>query len=275
MKGFLLFLLKHHFTLLFLGLQLISFFLIVNYNRTQKVVFINSSTYASGVLNSNVTSVSSYFSLEEENQKLIRENTNLRNQFLKNYKILNLPTKQVLDSLYIQNYQIISGEVIQSSVKKTRNYLTLNIGKLQGVKQGSGVISSEGVVGIIKAVSENYSVVLPVINTDFKLSCRISSNQYFGSLYWDGFLYDKAILQDIPFHVSVEKGDSLFTTGFSSIFPTGELVGFIDEVEKNHGENFYTISVKLSVDFKRIRSVYVIDHLLKSELDSLKASIDD
>ena len=275
MKGFLLFLLKHHFTLVFIVLQLISFFLIVNYNRTQKTVFFNSSNYISGALNTKVTNVSSYFSLKEENEKLIRENTNLRNKFLKNYKLRHIPAKEIMDSLYIQNYRIISGNIIQSSVKKTRNFLILDIGRIQGVKEGNGVISSEGVVGVIKTVSNNYSVVLPIINTDFKVSCRINRNQYFGSLYWDGYSYEKASLHDIPFHVSVQKGDSLFTTGFSNIFPTGELVGTVDEVEKKEGENFYLISVKLSVDFKSLRSVYIIDHLLKTELDSLKINIDD
>jgi len=274
MKGFLLFVLKHHFTLIFIFLQSVSLFLIINYNHTQRETFINSSNYISGIANSKVNGVFSYFTLVEENQRLIKENSNLRNQFLKNYKLINLPSKEVLDSTYLQNYKYLSGEVIQSSVSKTRNFLTLNIGRIQGVEPGSGVVSADGVVGVVKTVSNNYSVVLPVINPDFKVSCRINRNQYFGSLFWDGSSYKKAILQDIPMHVDVQKGDSLYTTGFSSIFPTGELVGIIEKVEKKPGENFYFIRVDLSVDFKRIRSVYVIDHLLKNELDSLKSTVD-
>ncbi len=274
MRGFSLFLLKYHFTLVFIALQLISFFLIVNYNRTQKVSFVNSSNFISGYLNTRITEIQSYFLLKEENEILIRENINLKNRFLQNYKLSHLPKKEILDSLYIQNYRIVSGNIIQSSIKKTRNFLTIDVGRLQGVEAGNGVVSSDGIVGVIKTVSNNYSVVLPIINTDFKVSCRINRNQYYGSLYWNGEFYKKAILQDIPFHVSVQKGDSLFTTGFSSIFPTGELVGLVDKVEKKEGENFYFISVELSVDFKSLRSVYVVDHLLKSELDSLKLSID-
>ncbi len=275
MKGFLSFILKHHFTLLFILLQFISFVLIVSYNHTQKEAFINSSSYTAGILNSEITSVSSYFSLLEENKRLIKENTNLRNQFLKDYKKIHIPTKEIWDSLYIQTYKVLSGKVIQSSVFKTRNYITLNIGRLQGVKKGSGVICDDGVVGIVKNTTENYSVVLPVINTDFKVSCRISGNDYYGSLRWDTKSYTTAVLEDIPFHVSVEKGDSLFTTGFSSIFPSGELIGFVDNVEKIPGDNFYKIAVKLSVDFKQIRTVYVINQLLKTELDSLKVGIND
>ena len=274
MRGFLLFLLKHHFTLVFLVLQLISFFLIVNYNRTQRSIFINSSNNISGSLNAQFTDFSSYFSLKEENEKLLQENTDLRNKFLKNYKQKIVLEKDILDSLYVQNYRIISGHVIHLSVKKARNFLTIDIGRRQGVKIGNGVISSEGIVGVVKTISDNYSVVLPMINTDFKVSCRINRSQYFGSLSWNADSYEEAILQDIPFHVSVQSGDSLFTTGFSSIFPTGELVGVIDKVDKNEGENFYAISVKLAVDFKSLQYVYVVDHLLKVELDSLKLSVD-
>ena len=275
MKGFVKFLLKHHFTLIFLVLQFISFILIVNYNKTQKVIFINSSIYFSGVINTNVSGMFSYFQLREDNVRLLQENTNLRNQFLKNYKLRHVPDKEILDSLYLQNYRFISAEIIQSSVNKTRNFLTLNVGALQGIQLGSGVVSAEGVVGVVKMVSNNYSVVLPIINTDFKVSCRINKNQYYGSLSWQGGSYQTAQLLDIPYHVDIEKGDSLFTTGFSSIFPTGELVGWVDNVEKEEGENFYSIQVKLSVDFQSLRYVYVIDHLLKFEMDSLKVNLND
>lgn len=274
MKGFISFILKHHFTIIFLFLQSLSFILIVNFNHNQKTVFINSSAYGSGIINTQISDITSYFSLAEENQKLLFENTNLRNKFLKNYKTLQISSQEIHDSLYIQNFRIVTGNVIQSSVHKLRNFLTLDIGRLQGVKKGSGVISSEGVVGVVKDVSDHYSVVLPIINSDYKVSCRISSNQYFGSLYWDGKSYSNAVLQDIPFHVSVQKGDTLYTTGFSSIYPTGELVGFVEEVEQKPGENFHAINVNLSVDFKKIRTVYVVDHLLKGELDSLKQRVD-
>lgn len=275
MRGFLAFIIRYHFTIIFLFLQVISFVLIVSFNHNQKTVFINSSSQMSGDINTKYSNISAYFSLSEENDRLVKENALLKNQFKKNFKAKTVASQAVFDSLYLQNYRYVAANVIQSSVHKTRNYLTIDIGKLQGVKYGSAVISSEGIVGVIKSLSENYAVVLPVINTDFKVSCRIERNQYYGSLLWNAKIYSKAILKDIPFHVNVKKGDSLFTTGFSSIFPTGELVGFVDEVEQKTGENFYDISVDLAVDFKKIRQVYVVDHLLKSELDSLNMNLDD
>ena len=269
------FFIKNHFTLLFLVLQIISFFLIVRYNHTQRAAYLNSSSYTSGILNTKVSNVSAYFSLSKENERLIKENTNLRNQFLKNYKLRKIPTKGILDTIYIQNFRILSAQLVQSSVYKTRNFLTVNIGKIQGVKEGSGVISSAGIVGVIKTVSNNYSVVLPVINSDFKVSCRLGASQYYGSLIWNNYNYRKAKLLDIPLHVSVNPGDTLFTTGFSSIFPTGELVGFVDHVKKIPGENFYDISINLAVDFKKLKEIYVIDNLLKPELDSLNIIMND
>lgn len=275
MRGFLSFILKHHFTLIFFLLQSISLVFIVSFNHTQREVFINSSNFFSGKINSKVTEVSSYFSLSEENKKLVLENSFLRNQLLKYYKPIRLNFSEVKDTLFFQNYSFLSAKVIQSSVHKTRNFLTIDAGRLQGVNVGNGVISSDGVVGVVKAVSKNYSVVLPIINSDFRVSCRIKKNQYYGSLYWLGGDYKTAILSDIPFHATIHKGDSLFTSGFSSIFPTGEWVGCINHFEKMPGENFYNITVDLSVDFKRIESVYVVNHLMKSELDSLKMGLDD
>ena len=227
------------------------------------------------MLNTKVSDITSYFSLAQENERLIRENTNLRNQFLKNYKLINIPSKKILDTIYIQNFRIQSAELIQSSVYKTRNFLTINIGEIQGVKEGSGVISSEGIVGVVKSISKNYSVVLPIINSDFKVSCRLGASQYYGSLIWDNINYRKAKLLDIPLHVPVEQGDTLFTTGFSSIYPTGELVGFVEDVRKTPGENFYNITVNLAVDYKKLKQIYVVNNLLKSELDSLNLGLND
>jgi len=274
MRVFFTFLIKHHFTLLFLVLQIISFVFIVSYNHSQRTAYLNSSSYTSGILNSGITNIGAYFSLAEENKKLITENTNLRNQFRKNYKKIKVSSNLVNDTVFLQNFKLMPAEVIQSTVYKSQNFITLNIGRIQGVKEGSGVVSADGIIGVVKSISNNYSVVLPLINKDFKVSCRLGYSQYYGSLLWDGMQYNEAKLHDIPLHVSVHKGDSLFTTGFSSIYPTGELVGFVKEAKVKSGENFFDITVRLSVDFKKIRYVYVVDHLLKQELDSLKIITD-
>ncbi len=275
MKGFLSFIIKYHFAIIFIVLQIISFVLIVRYNHTQRTLFINSSNTLIGNINSTFSDVQSYFSLEEENQKLREENTRLKSKLLSNYKANDISPQMLVDSNYIQRYSYLPATIVKSSVHKTRNYITLDVGSEQHIKLGDGVTSVDGVVGVVKQVGKHFSVVLPLINEDFRLSCRINRSQYFGSLVWDAQSYRTASLHDIPFHVDVKEGDTLYTTGFSSIFPTGEKVGVISKVNQYSGRNFYDIRVDLSVDFNTLQSVYIVSNLQKGELDSLSTSIDD
>ncbi len=119
------------------------------------------------------------------------------------------------------------------------------------------VISSDGVAGVIVGCSENYSVAMSLLNLDFRLSARIKSNGYFGSLTWDGRDYRNAVLGEIPQHISISVGDTIETTGYSAIFPEGLAVGTISEFEKRGGD-FYRIRVSILTDFKKLHFVDVI-----------------
>jgi len=126
------------------------------------------------------------------------------------------------------------------------------------------VISPDGVAGIIISSSENFSVAMSLLNLDFHLSARIMSNGYFGSISWDGRDYRYAILNEIPLHVVINKGDTVKTTGYSAIFPQGVLVGVVNDFEKTGGD-FYKIRILLATDFKKIDYVSVIGNLKKIE----------
>ena len=125
-------------------------------------------------------------------------------------------------------------------------------------------VTSEGVAGVIVGCSENYSVAMSLLNLDFKLSVRLKSNGYFGSLSWDGRDYRHAILSEIPQHVSVNVGDTVETTGYSAIFPEGLMIGTVSDFEKMGGD-FYKINVPLTTDFKKLHFVDVIGNLKKTE----------
>jgi len=126
------------------------------------------------------------------------------------------------------------------------------------------VISSNSVAGVIVGCSKDYSVAMSILNLDFKLSARIKSNGYFGSLSWDGRDYRYAILSEIPQHVLVNVGDTIETTGYSAIFPEGAMVGTVSDYEK-FGGDFYKITVLLSNDFKKMHFVDVIGNMKKTE----------
>ncbi len=275
MRGLFAFLIKYHFFILLFVLQAISFVLIVSYNSIQRDVFISTSSTLTGGLENEVNDISEYLSLKEENTKLHKENARLKNALYRNYRNTNVTRHTHSDTALQQLYTYLPCKVIQSSVFKTRNYLTINAGANQGVQKMDAVLSSDGVVGVVKNVGEDYSVVLPIINTDFSISCRIGHQGYCGSMTWEGGDYKSSKLNDIPMHIKPSKGDSLFTTGYSLVFPTDEFVGLIKDVQKKDGESFFDIDASIAVDFKKIQSVYVVSNLFKGSLDSLKVEDND
>lgn len=216
--------------------------------------------------------LNSYLRLREINDRLSAENAELKNRLERMIKEENLFFLSVRDTLFNQEYQYTNAEVISSSVNRQKNYLTINKGKKQGIETGMAITSPEGIAGFVTGVSENYSVAISLLNLDFRVSARIKSNDYFGSLSWDGKNPENAVLSEIPQHVMINKGDTVETTGFSAIFPEGIMIGTIKDFSKS-GSDFYNINVALSTDFRRLRYVYIIGNLRKKEREELENSV--
>ena len=271
MKEIIKLILKYHFTIIFILLEVLSFSLIVLHNNYQRTVFSGYTASFFGTISSVVTRVDDYFYLKVTNEKLVAENTELRNEIEK-LKLLNRISNA--DTLWAPtdsadvDYVYKTAEMINSSFNKTKNYIVIDKGATEGIKPEMAVCSSEGVVGIIEKVSNRYARVLPLINTNLRISAKIKKNGYYGSLQWDGDDYRYSYLNDIPFHVDTEVGDTIVTSGFSSIFPEGEMIGFVESVNKETA-NFLTIKVKLATDFKRISDVYIIANPRKEEQQAL------
>lgn len=272
MKEIIKLILKYYFTIIFILLECISFSLIVSHNNYQRTVFSEYTTSFFGTLSSTVTNVIHYVSLKTMNEKLVAENTDLRNQ-LEKLKIFHHQYSQDTlwqncDSVEVR-YIFKTAEIINSSFNRTKNYITINKGKADGIQAEMAVCSGDKVIGITEKVSKHYAKVLPLINTNLRVSAKIKKNGYYGSLQWDGDDYRYSFLNDIPFHVNAEVGDTIVTSGFSSIFPEGKLIGFIETVNKETA-NFLTIKVKLATDFKKISDVYVIANTQKQEQQELE-----
>ena len=275
MKEIIKLILKYHFTIFFVALEIGSFFLIVNHNNYQKTVFAGCMASLSNILSSTVTEVKDYFYLKITNDKLVVENTNLRNQLEELKARCRLNEADTLwkkvDSSAIE-YVFKTAEIVNAGFNKTKNYITIDKGTADGVQPEMAVCSSEGVIGIVEKVSKHYAKVLPLINTNLRVSAKIKKNGYYGSLQWDGVDYRYSYLNDIPFHVNVEVGDTIVTSGFSTIFPESELIGFVKSVNRETA-NFISIKVKLATDFKKILDVYVIAHTKREEQHQLENEI--
>jgi rod shape-determining protein MreC len=231
---------------------------------------LNSSNEVIGTAYKTVANTKEYFSLKRENDKLSLENTVLRNFLKSNYAALPLKEFTRNDTLYKQQYSYLSAKVVNSSVNKRRNFLTLNIGSGQGITQDMAVMSNEGIVGIVTNVSENFASVMSILHKDVRVSCQLKKDRSYGPLIWDGKDYRYCLLTDIPTHARIKAGDSVITSELSGIFPEGILVGTIADYERRQNEDFYTARVKLSSDLKKVNHVYVIKNKFKTERDSLE-----
>jgi rod shape-determining protein MreC len=212
-----------------------------------------------------LSNVTQYLRLNKKNQELVNAVARYRSFSEDAYKSNQVSLVKVLDSVYIQQYEFIPAVVINNSVNKLNNYLTLNMGTKQGIDKGMAVISPMGIVGIVKESSDNFSSVISLLNQNLRVSGMIQRNGYFGSINWDGVDYQRVILSDLPSHVEVLKGDTVVTSGYSAMFPKGELIGVVDGIEKSERGDFLKVQVKLSVNFKNLAHVMVVKNLLKEE----------
>ncbi|MCB9361336.1 MAG: rod shape-determining protein MreC [Flavobacteriales bacterium] len=271
MRNLLRFLTKNSFIFLFVILEVIAFGMLIQNNNYQNSKFFNSSNFLVGNLYATVNNFNDYFHLKEENQVLAEQNAKLQSTNVSSFMKVFGRLVQINDTTYLQNYVYSSAKVINNSTNKRQNYLTLDKGGINGIRPEMGVISSKGVVGIVKNVSEHFSSVMSVLHEKNKLSAKIKKSGYFGSLIWGNNNYRTADLKDIPNHVDLAIGDTIVTSGFSSIFPENILIGTVKEFDLPEGNNFYNIKVEFSEDYKNISHVYIVRSLLKEEKEALES----
>jgi rod shape-determining protein MreC len=229
----------------------------------------------SGGLYNGYASISEYFKLKETNKDLIRENTRLRSalQCEIQYKLENDLLER--DTVFEAEYYFTSARVINNSVNRRYNYITLNKGARHGVVPDMGVVADNCVVGIVLNVSERYCTVISILNERSIINAKIKQNDYFGPLSWGGKDYRKVSLDEIPFHVHLGEGDTIVTSGYSSIFPEGLLLGTISDFRHEGGDNFYKISVQLMTDFRNLVNVDIIRKRDTEEILDLESLSND
>lgn len=273
MRSLFRFLLRNYYWMMFLVLEAISLALLVSFNNYQRVTFFNSSDNLIGSIYEKYSSFDDYFSLSRTNARLAAENASLKKkvQFLTMQQEMN-PIPLSTDTVEAPEYIFTSAKVISNSVNKSFNYITLNKGSRHGIKPDMGIISSEGIVGVITNVSANYSTGLSLLNRRLSVPAKITKNNYFGALVWDGEHYNSADLKEIPFHIMVNVGDTVVTSGYSNIFPEGIMIGTIKSYDVESGTNFYNIKVELSTNFKTLKFVDVVRNTKRSELINLESN---
>lgn len=264
MRSLLNFIVKYNNLIIFLILEGISIFLLATGNNYQNTHFVLGVRRITSGIDAKISNTRSYLGLREVNRTLAAENIALKNRLSQITKAESPHFFSVNDSVYNQQYQHTSAEVIQNSINRQKNFFTIDKGKRQGINPDMAVISNDGVAGVIVGSSDNFSVAMSLLNLDFKLSARLKTNDYFGSLTWDGKNPHQAVLNDIPLHVSVNIGDTIETTGYSAIFPEGIMIGTVSNFKKTGGD-FYKITVSLLTDFRKLHFVDIIGNMKKTE----------
>ncbi len=257
--------------MLFILLETLALAMVFNYNSFQRAKYLNSANRISGNVYEMFNAVTGYFGLLKDNKELADENARLRMLF-ENHRPLVAGTDSVNEDFLPEDsvIRLITARVISNSVNQSFNYITMNKGKKQGIKPDMGIISANGIVGVVGQVSESYAMGLSVLNRRWSVSAKLKNSGYYGSLYWPGTDYRIAKLSEIPLHVEIAAGDTIVTSGYSTIFPEGILIGTIRNFTKPDGENYYSIDVLLSVDFKSLSHVEVVDLTDKQEIEQLE-----
>jgi len=268
MKTVFHFILKYHFFLLFLVFESIAFLLTVRRNENKLGIVISSSNVVVGFINTKISNFTDYLSLKDQNKALLKENAILKHLASKKFSIDS--SIRIVDSLNKTAYVYTPAFVINNSVFKNQNYITINKGSIDGITADMSVISPSGAVGIITKVSRHFSVAISILNTKLGLSGKLSNKDYFGSVRWDGADYRYTFINEIPNHVKLHLGDSVVTSGYSALFPPDIPIGNVVAFKTKGDNNFFLIKLKLCVDFKKLRQVYIVKSIFRNEQKELE-----
>jgi len=264
MQNLLRFIRMYNVLIIFLLLEGYSLNLYLKNNTFQNNIILSHTNKYTGKVYQISNNITEYFQLSTINNQLLNENSKLYNR-ISNSGIKHRDNEK--------RYNYISSKIINNSIFKRNNYLTISKGKKHGVGVGMGVICENGVIGIVHSTSENYSLIISVLNKKSAISICLKKQNNYGSLKWNGFNYKNANIESIPNHVKIALGDTVMTNGYSTIFPSGINIGTIKSFKKNNETGNQDIIIDLFADFNQMKYVYVVKSEEATEqllLESLK-----
>ena len=228
-------------------------------------LFFSSSIYSFSF------SINRYFNLEKENQRLLKENEELKSIQIKS----NTPF------LYTDGYnnktnfpfEVQKVNIIKNSFQSQYNYIIIDKGAASGIKREMGVISTNGIIGLVQAVTDNYASVISILNQDMKINVRFKNRTTFGSLLWKGVAPKKFSIEDVVSTSSIKIGDTIVTGGMSSYFPYGIPLGVVTNLKNNIQNGYYKIDAELFENPAELYKAYVIENSDFKEINSLKQNV--
>lgn len=273
MRNLLNFLIKYGTWFVFTFYVLISCILLVKSSDKHHAIYLTSANAIGDFIYGTASEITGYFSLKDVNERLQESNAMLQNE------VLNLRNELTQYKIMLQDtafnaissrYDYIGAAVINNSTRHPRNYLTIDRGKADGVEVGMGVADQSGIVGIIDATGDHTSRAISLLNQSQKFSSKLKGTHYVGSLTWRGEDPTIAYMEEVPRHAKFQIGDTIVTSGFSTTFPEGIVIGTVMGKVKTNDDTFFVLKVRLASDFKSLGTVRIIKDYYKQELDSIQ-----
>ncbi len=276
MRNIFLFIRRYFNFLFFLVLQIIALSFLFRYNKFHEAAFMGFANEVTGRIGERYSNIEYYFHLKQENESLARRNEILLNQMNSNFLPPDTSVTAVRDTILVDSvkqgrrYLWLGAKVVNNSVALQNNYITINRGSNQGVFKEMGVISSDGIVGSVVNTSENFAVVMTVLNRQSSVSGKIKKSGDFGRIQWDGESPYFLTMVNVPKSVEIVRGDTVVTSGFSLKFPENIMIGTVDKIVEDNSTNFYVLKIRPATNFFNVGYVYVVNNLQKEEQKKLE-----
>lgn len=261
--------------IVFLVLQIFALYLYFTSDVYPSMQFVNSTQGITSKIVETQNFYTRYFGLLEENEQLQQAYRELLTLNPENYVRLAADVIQIEDTNYRQTYSFIRGDVLRATTHKANNYITANIGGVHGVKRGMGVINHDGLIGYVYEVSEHYCLIKTLLSENINIDVSLDKSGQFGLLKWPGHNPAAVGITGIPNDTEIEIGELVVTRGTGGVFPKGIPVGKVSALDFAEGESNWDLRVKPSVNFGAVKYVFVVNHLLKEELDTLESRVEE
>ena len=256
-------------------LEVISIFLVVQFNPEQEKIYFNSLNNFVAATDAVSQNTLDYLQLTGYADSLAKANARMLGQLDNALYINNTETDSMSRTEWEQQYTYTAAKITDKTVSRKNNFFIFNRGKRHGIKKNSGVMTEKGIIGIVTDVSNDFAQVMTVLHQQSRINGELRRTGDFGVLVWDGADDRFVNLKDVPKHVRPAVGDTIQTGGFSHIFPQGVPVGIIAEFDIQPGSNFYDIKVRLSENLRTVKYGYIVDNLKRAQIDSLQALRDN
>lgn len=279
MKNLLDFFVKHSAWFVLMLYLILSCVLLVRNNPYQQSVYLTSANAVCATVYEGISSVTDYFHLKGINDDLQERNALLEMELVDLRARVNDLKMQLPDTLksqpVLQHFDFVVAHVISNSIAQTNNYITINRGEADGIKPEMGVVDQTGVVGIVNVVGKHSARIISLLNPDIRLSCKLRDSEFFGSMVWEGGDSRYAVLEELPKHLTYQVGDTIVTSGFSTVFPEGIIVGTVEGRARNLSDSFVSLKVRLTTNFSQLSTVRVITNDMAEELRMLEVNPND